>query len=351
MRLAVVRFALIGFAVLAILNEYLVYILKPVVSWPAIKCNKTEHCTKILLVADPQILGEYKENFLARFDSDRYLRNTFTTALQFVKPDGIIFLGDLFDEGSVATTDQFNRYCNRFHSIFQLEKLTGADTETVFIPGDNDIGGENNEIIRSEHVARFRKKFDTKDIHFIKDVQITKVNKLLRTYPVLEDKSSNGKFKLNIAVSHMPLSTVISPFTEQVILNVRPEFIFSAHDHKSYALLTLKEDGKMLYYEDMKYNAFKGGISTWTFQAAKSTNYSVITEIVVPTCSYRMGSADVGYGVIIHGENSEQITYHVLWLPSRLPHLWLYVIFISISSAFIWCNCSSLRRLYFKYCK
>ena len=82
---------------------------------------------------------------------------------------------------------------------------------------------------------------------------------------------------------------------------MKPEFIFSAHDHKSYVLLTLKEDGKMLYYEDMKYNAFKGGISTWNFQAAKSTNYTVITEIVVPTCSYRMGSSDIGYGVIVHG--------------------------------------------------
>lgn len=48
--------------------------------------------------------------------------------------------------------------------------------QTIFIPGDNDIGGENNEIIRGEHVARFRKKFDTKDIHFIKNIQITKVN-------------------------------------------------------------------------------------------------------------------------------------------------------------------------------
>lgn len=85
-----------------------------------------------------------------------------------------------------------------------------------------------------------------------------------------------------------------------MIRSVHPEIIFSAHDHKSYAILTLREDGKMLYYEDMKYNAYKGGVATWTFQAAKSTNYSIITEIVVPTCSYRMSPHDFGYGVIVH---------------------------------------------------
>lgn len=87
----------------------------------------------------------------------------------------------------------------------------------------------------------------------------------------------------------------------QIVRDIRPEFIFSAHEHKSYALLTLKENGKQLYYEELKYNAFKNGVSSWTFQAASSTNYTVITEIVVPTCSYRMGVADMGYGVIVYG--------------------------------------------------
>lgn len=88
----------------------------------------------------------------------------------------------------------------------------------------------------------------------------------------------------------------------QVIQNIKPEFIFAAHEHKSYAVLTLREDGKLLYYEDMKYNSYKSGVSTWTFQAAKTTNYTVITEIVVPTCSYRMGASDIGYGVIVYGK-------------------------------------------------
>lgn len=45
-------------------------------SWLPIKCNNTSACTKLLLVADPQVIGERNEivHFLTPFtiyDSDR----------------------------------------------------------------------------------------------------------------------------------------------------------------------------------------------------------------------------------------------------------------------------------------
>ena len=83
--------------------------------------------------------------------------------------------------------------------------------------------------------------------------------------------------------------------------NLKPDFIFSAHEHKSYAVLTLQEDGKQVYYEQLKENFFKNGIPTWTFQAARTTNFTIITELTAPTCSYRMGQMDVGYGVLVQG--------------------------------------------------
>lgn len=60
---------------LTIYNEYVVYILKPFTTWPEIKCNNSEKCTKLLFVADPQILGDITENMLTRFDCDRYRNN------------------------------------------------------------------------------------------------------------------------------------------------------------------------------------------------------------------------------------------------------------------------------------
>jgi hypothetical protein len=59
-----------------IYNEYIVYSLKKWFSWPTIRCDTSSKCIKILLVADPQILGEqygshFPRDLLARWDSDR----------------------------------------------------------------------------------------------------------------------------------------------------------------------------------------------------------------------------------------------------------------------------------------
>ena len=52
-------------------NEFIVYEIQSF-KWSARNC---EECVRVLLVADPQILGEKKENYLgawfARWDSDR----------------------------------------------------------------------------------------------------------------------------------------------------------------------------------------------------------------------------------------------------------------------------------------
>ncbi|KAK7579886.1 hypothetical protein V9T40_000515 [Parthenolecanium corni] len=337
----VFRLLLINVFLLTLYNEYIVYILKPITTWPEIKCSFSK-CIKLFVVADPQILGKINENVLTRYDSDRYLRNTFSIAFEHVKPDGILFLGDLTDEGYFADDEQFARYYERIKSIFQLKRMTNSNIPTVFIPGDNDIGGENNELIKAVVVKRFREYFGKEEVETIDAIRILKVNKLLRTYPSNEERTSE-KLKFNIAISHVPLTDHLSPFSEQVVRDIKPEFIFSAHTHKSFALLTLKENGRRLYYEELKENAYKNKGASWSFQAASSTNYSIVTEIVVPTCSYRMGVADMGYSVIVYGENSAEITYYVLWLPSRFILLLLYLIFFVIWGIIFWINFSYLR--------
>lgn len=77
----------------------------------------------MLLVADPQIIGNFKEKRMTYFsilDSDRYLKKTYIHALQFSKPDLIIFLGDLMDEGHVATDPEFYEYVRRIFKIFLI---------------------------------------------------------------------------------------------------------------------------------------------------------------------------------------------------------------------------------------
>ncbi len=68
----------------------------------------------------------------------RYLAKTFSQAKSYVKPDWILFLGDIFDEGLSASDDEFQRYFQRFNLIFNYKN----QERSLIIPGDNDVGGE-----------------------------------------------------------------------------------------------------------------------------------------------------------------------------------------------------------------
>lgn len=46
------------------------------------------------------------------------MKKTYLYAFDFVKPDIVIFLGDLMDEAHVATDQEFYEYVNRLFKIF-----------------------------------------------------------------------------------------------------------------------------------------------------------------------------------------------------------------------------------------
>lgn len=46
------------------------------------------------------------------------MKKTYLYAFDFVKPDVVIFLGDLMDEAHVATDQEFYEYVNRIFKIF-----------------------------------------------------------------------------------------------------------------------------------------------------------------------------------------------------------------------------------------
>ena len=95
---------------------------------------------------------------MSRHDSDSYIARTYNQALHYSKPDIVVFLGDLIDEGSVAGEQEFKDYVKRFYRIFDIKN--NHDTiHHIFVPGDNDIGGEGWDRVTPEKVERFEWAF------------------------------------------------------------------------------------------------------------------------------------------------------------------------------------------------
>uniref|UniRef100_A0A1B6LVI1 Calcineurin-like phosphoesterase domain-containing protein n=1 Tax=Graphocephala atropunctata TaxID=36148 RepID=A0A1B6LVI1_9HEMI len=300
-------------------NEFLVYFILSVM-WPNVSCGTIQKLHTVLLVADPQILGEKSEPWIARWDNDRYLRQSYAAALRHVQPDLIIFLGDLMDEGSLASDEEYQRYFLRFKEIFQIDYTPG--NKTVFAPGDNDIGGED-ELVTDKKVNRFKQHFASPTFYNLGRVQIIQVDKMQRVVPHLPPLSvSAGENRTRVVISHMPLLGLPSAFAAEVLQKLRPHVVLSAHDHKLARFSGDIETGERLTVDTSSDNWLANWKPSWRFQRSEHQTY----EVVVPTCSYRMGVSNMGFGVALFDKRGEAWCYHVLWLPSRFHALITYLL-------------------------
>lgn len=173
-------------------NEFLINLLQSL-KWSNINCENP-NCTRILFVADPQILGDTFDyswfSALANFDSDWHLKKTFSHAFHHTKPDIVCFLGDIFDEGSVADDKQYKAYYARFKEIFHMGMDETGSVQAIFVPGDNDIGGEYGESIKAPKVNRFRKMFFEKEVWLGKgNIIFYNINRITHEMPSFDAKS------------------------------------------------------------------------------------------------------------------------------------------------------------------
>lgn len=283
----------------------------------------------LLFVSDSQIQGYKGERpgilgYMTRFDADWYLKKAFFMALTCFSPDAVVHLGlcreelltsslgigDVLDEGFVATAEEFQEYKARHDRIFD----TPAGICRIHIAGDNDIGGESSDIITKGKVARFSENFGSLDdvIKLKNTFQMVKINSvsLLRRRPLgsewdiynntiafIEDLPSRlDPNRISILIGHVPLNNTsrsqIVPIIK-LIEAVQPYHAFSGHIHERATI-------------DHK-------IGKVTF-----------TEHVVPTCSYRMGTGKMGLAVAVIGVDGS-IVFSELPLPTRYPYLKAYL--------------------------
>ncbi|KAF5274088.1 hypothetical protein FQR65_LT04486 [Abscondita terminalis] len=294
--------------VIEILSYYYVAFL-----WYPIECEDNHQCTKILLVADPQLIGLQNEHIhiltpLSIWDSDWYLSNTYSHAYRFTQPDVVIFLGDLFDEGSTAMEKEFDSYVDRFYNIFEKD-----DIQYIWIPGDNDIGGEYADYITSHKIERFFEAFPQEDVVIYKNIRFNKINRLINQAPIRENAKPEENYT-DIALSHLSLLSIPTLFVDKVLESLQPKIIFTAHSHKAL-VIKMREDSR----NDRLITPIEPE-STKVYQYDLNDDYLV--EIIVPTCSYRMGTTKIGYGFAVLESN--KLKYTILWTSSRFLQLKIY---------------------------
>ncbi|KAI0356201.1 Metallo-dependent phosphatase [Trametes cingulata] len=116
--------------------------------------------THVLLVADPQILDHrsYPDRppwlmRLSQFIVDLNIRKSWRAALKR-RPDRVVFLGDMMDNGRVDMSDEeYAQYVRRFRSIFAHDESLPMH----YIPGNHDIGlGASSSSYRFSDHARER---------------------------------------------------------------------------------------------------------------------------------------------------------------------------------------------------
>jgi ethanolamine phosphate phosphodiesterase len=221
----------------------------------------------------------------------------------------------------------------RFKKIFKWSQ----NHQSIYIPGDNDIGGEGFEPVKKDKVKRFQHVFgDELSWQLGNDLlEIYNVNLITNKFPALRNNSET-KNATRILISHFPVLSSYS--SDRVIDYLNPSVIFSAHDHKSNEIVSDKTRHIFNFPFPLKH--FK------TFDIETLKKNGKILEISVPTCSYRMGTLTVGYSQAIFDDGKLLIS--PMFVTSRFYQLAFYVFFCILLMAvnFLFCKKKKLNVKY-----
>ena len=205
--------------------------------------------------------------------------------------DTVVFLGDLADEASEADGDQLERYAARFHSIYDKEE----GKRMIYLPGDNDIGGEGGDPVTLSKIVQFEKHFGpSAPVHHVAEwLDIAPISRLTEhgVFNLTQKPSLLSPSKMTIAVSHLPVLPLNGRFAERVIDLVSPDLVVSAHDHRGYLFTasreTRRQEREVERFDKRNLNV-PFTLQTRTRDGSMDLS-SLVWEVVVPTCSYRMG--------------------------------------------------------------
>ncbi|CDK24387.1 unnamed protein product [Kuraishia capsulata CBS 1993] len=229
---------------------------------------------RVMIVADPQLIDNHTypgrnaaAMALSRHTVDSYLYRNFRSLSEVLKPDSVIFLGDLLDNGRSAGDEYYTTQVDRFYKIFQNYAPDHIKELIFSVPGNHDIGwadgvnlaslerfqanfGETNAVL--SHNGHDIVMLDTISLSNKKVPQIydaprqfldkfAKVKKdrpriLLTHVPLFRDpKAQCGPMRESasfpIAKGYQYQTVLDKDLSDEILAKVKPDLILSGDDH------------------------------------------------------------------------------------------------------------------------
>ena len=88
-------------------------------------------------IADTHLLGSRQGHWFDKIRREWQMHRGFVTATQYLNPEVVFFLGDLFDEGKWSKEKEFKNTVERFHKLFPYGN---NGKEKIVVVGNHEIG-------------------------------------------------------------------------------------------------------------------------------------------------------------------------------------------------------------------
>ncbi len=167
-------------AALLLVLEFLVYyVVLFQCSYPDLPASANgedgKDVLRAMFLADTHLLGRRNGHWFDKLRREWQMRRAFQTAMAYFRPELVVFLGDVFDEGKWAGPDEWEDYLARFSSMFAVDEDA---TEVKVVIGNHDVGFHYAVTPFLEN--RFEKAFDVSpvDRFSVKGIQFVSVNSM-----------------------------------------------------------------------------------------------------------------------------------------------------------------------------
>ena len=245
--------------------------------------------SKVLVIADPQLIDNHTYPgrlspllSLSKFTVDNYIYKNYVALMNELKPQTILFLGDLLDNGRESTDEYYENEYQRFIKVF-VDPARNREVEFITsVPGNHDIGwadgvtehslerfgqhfGHPNKIIQKgnhdlilldnlslmntvdEEVAKPAQNF----LNALKDTKKERTRILFDHVTLWRDPevqvcgaSRESKKPFPISKGYQYQTAIDEEVSLEILRTVRPDAIFSGDDHDYCQVVHSYRDNK-----------------------------------------------------------------------------------------------------------